>query len=47
MLENDALVGSLLDNGDEIISIPQNSSVLAGREDVAMPSDFLAATGDA
>lgn len=36
-----ALVGSLLDNGDEIISTPQNVSFLIGREGVAMPLDFL------
>lgn len=41
-----ALVGSLLDNGDEIISTPQDGSVLTGREGVAMPSDFLVAVGD-
>lgn len=36
-----ALVGSRLDNGDEIISTPQSSSVLVGREGVAMADDFL------
>ncbi len=39
--EGVALVGSLLDNGDEIISTPQDVSVLTGREGIAMPSDFL------
>lgn len=38
-----ALVGSLLDNGDEIISTPQSDHVLAGREGVPMPANFLVA----
>lgn len=38
-----ALVGSQLDNGDEIISTPQNMSLLDERRDVPMPVDFLVA----
>lgn len=38
-----ALVGSVLDNGDIIISTPQRSGVLVGREGVDMPVDFLIA----
>jgi len=38
-----ALVGSELDNGDMIISTPQSSGVLVGREGVDMPADFLIA----
>jgi hypothetical protein len=40
-----ALVGSVLDNGDEIISTPQNISILIGRAGVAMPEDFLRVSG--
>lgn len=40
-----ALVGSLLDNGDEIISTPQDSSVLPGRAGVPVAEDFLAQPG--
>lgn len=40
-----ALVGSLLDNGDEIISTPQDSSVLVVRVGEPMPEDFLAMPG--
>jgi hypothetical protein len=34
-------------HGDEIISPPQVGAALTGREVVAMPPDFLTATGDA
>lgn len=40
-----ALVNSLLDNGDEIISTPQNGCMLTGRDGVPMPEDFLAMPG--
>lgn len=40
-----ALVNSQLDNGDEIISTPQRSAVLAGRAGESMPADFLAIPG--
>lgn len=40
-----ALVGSLLDNGDEIISTPQSSGMLVRREGVPLNEDFLAAHG--
>jgi len=40
-----ALVDSLLDNGDEIISTPQKSAILVGRAGESMPSDFLAMPG--
>lgn len=40
-----ALVNSLLDNGDEIISTPQSSSILVGRVGEPMPEDFLAMPG--
>ncbi|MGC6061427.1 PAAR domain-containing protein [Enterobacter kobei] len=36
-----ALVGSLLDNGDEIISTPQEHALLCCRAGEAMPEDFL------
>lgn len=36
-----ALVGSLLSNGDEIISTPQHSVLLAIRVDYKLPDDFL------
>ncbi len=36
-----ALVGSLLDNGDVIISTPQSSGILVGHEGVPMADDFL------
>lgn len=38
-----AVVGSQLDNGDEIISTPSNITTFTEREGVAMPVDFLAA----
>lgn len=38
-----ALVGSLLDNGDEIISTPQSSSEMVGRDGVPVADDFLVA----
>ncbi|WP_405424492.1 hypothetical protein [Pantoea stewartii] len=37
-----ALVGSQLDNGDEIISTPQGHSWLVRREGVPMCQSFLA-----
>jgi hypothetical protein len=40
-----ALVGSILDNGDEIISTPQGSSIMIVREGMPMPGDFLATPG--
>lgn len=40
-----ALVNSLLDNGDEIISTPQSGCMLTGRDGVPMPEDFLAMPG--
>lgn len=40
-----ALVGSRLDNGDEIISTPQGSSLIVGREGVPVPDDFLTMPG--
>lgn len=36
-----ALVGSLLNNGDEIISTPQKYAVLCCRDGESMPEDFL------
>lgn len=36
-----ALVGSVLDNGDEIINTPQSSALLIEREGVPMADDFL------
>lgn len=36
-----ALVGSRLDNGDVIISTPQDACMLVAREGVALPPDFL------
>lgn len=41
-----ALVGSRLDNGDEIINTPQDTSLLAIRKDFAYDSDFLPDAGD-
>lgn len=38
-----ALVGSTLNNGDEIINTPQSSVVLIAREGVQMADDFLMA----
>lgn len=38
---NQALVGSRLDNGDEIINTPQDFGILVLREGQAWPSDFL------
>lgn len=40
-----ALVGSVLDNGDEIISTPQGHSYLVTREGIAAGADFLTVTG--
>jgi len=40
-----ALVNSLLDNGDEIISTPQKNAILVGRAGESMPSDFLVMPG--
>jgi hypothetical protein len=40
-----ALVGSVLDNGDEIISTPQSLGLLVDRAGVAMPEDFLRVSG--
>ncbi|EMH4164258.1 hypothetical protein RJ498_003568 [Pluralibacter gergoviae] len=40
-----ALVGSRLDNGDVIISTPQDACMLVGREGVAQPPDFLSHAG--
>ncbi|WP_299997109.1 hypothetical protein [uncultured Cedecea sp.] len=43
-----SLVSSLLDNGDVIISTPQDSFVLVGRTGSLMSLDFLSTkTGDA
>lgn len=36
-----ALVGSVLNNGDEIINTPQDSTVLVERKGVPLPEDFL------
>ncbi|HDR2789607.1 TPA: hypothetical protein QCJ61_003708 [Enterobacter asburiae] len=40
-----ALVGSLLDNGDEIISTPQGHTYLVTREGIVSGADFLTITG--
>ncbi|WP_373225793.1 PAAR domain-containing protein [Enterobacter cloacae complex sp. ESBL7] len=40
-----ALVGSRLNNGDEIISTPQSSEVLLHREGEQLPGDFLTEKG--
>lgn len=40
-----ALVGSMLDNGDEIISTPQSSVKLVFREGREFPEGFLAMSG--
>lgn len=40
-----ALVGSMLDNGDEIISTPQSSSRLVFREGATFPKGFLTMPG--
>ncbi|WP_312948520.1 PAAR domain-containing protein [Superficieibacter sp.] len=40
-----ALVGSMLDNGDEIISTPQSISKLAFREGDILPEGFLTMPG--
>ena len=40
-----ALVTSQLDNGDEIISTPQNVGILAFRAGESMPEDFLVMPG--
>lgn len=40
-----ALVGSVLDNGDEIISTPQGHTYLVTREGIAPGADFLTVTG--
>lgn len=36
-----ALVGSVLDNGDEIVSTPQSMAMLVSRDRVPMPDNFL------
>lgn len=41
-----ALVGSQLDNGDEIIGTPQDIYVLLSRNGVSMPQDFLSVSGE-
>ena len=41
-----ALVGSMLDNGDEIISTPQSTSRLVFREGDAFPEGFLIMPGN-
>lgn len=41
-----ALVGSVLDNGDEIISTPQGHSYLVTREGIDPGADFLTVTGE-
>lgn len=38
---NLALVGSLLDNGDEIVNTPQGCAVLVLRKGQTWPGDFL------
>lgn len=40
-----ALVGSMLDNGDEIISTPQSSNRLVFREGDTLPNGFLTMPG--
>lgn len=40
-----ALVNSLLDHGDEIISTPQRGCILSWRDGVPMPEDFLSLSG--
>lgn len=40
-----ALVGSVLDNGDEIVSTPQDRLVLLSRKGMAEAPDFLAIPG--
>ncbi|WP_224994762.1 PAAR domain-containing protein [Klebsiella pneumoniae] len=40
-----ALVGSMLDNGDEIISTPQSCSKLVFREGRELPEGFLTVSG--
>ncbi|ELQ3994698.1 PAAR domain-containing protein [Enterobacter bugandensis] len=40
-----ALVDSLLDNGDEIISTPQRHTYLVTREGITSGADFLTVTG--
>ncbi|WP_236307917.1 PAAR domain-containing protein [Enterobacter bugandensis] len=40
-----ALVGSVLDNGDEIISTPQGHTYLVTRNGIASGADFLTVTG--
>ena len=40
-----ALVGSVLDNGDEIISTPQGHTYLVTREGIVSGADFLTVTG--
>ncbi|WP_261308027.1 PAAR domain-containing protein [Enterobacter roggenkampii] len=40
-----ALVGSMLDNGDEIISTPQSRSRLVFREGNTLPEGFLTMPG--
>ncbi|TBL69352.1 hypothetical protein EYY96_04995 [Hafnia alvei] len=41
-----ALVGSMLDNGDEIISTPQSCNKFVFREGDAFPQGFLTMSGD-
>lgn len=43
--ESMALVGSMLDNGDEIISTPQGSQMFVFREGDALPDGFLTVPG--
>ncbi|WP_181012924.1 hypothetical protein [Citrobacter amalonaticus] len=40
-----ALVGSMLDNGDEVISTPQSGSMLTVREGIPLLDDFLVVPG--
>ncbi|EHN8830318.1 TPA: hypothetical protein ACJIWA_001786 [Enterobacter bugandensis] len=40
-----AVVGSILDNGDEIISTPQGSNIMIVREGAMLPDDFLVTPG--
>ncbi|VAO35237.1 Uncharacterised protein [Klebsiella pneumoniae] len=44
--ESMALVGSMLDNGDEIISTPQGCQMFVFREGDALPDGFLTVPGD-
>ncbi|EKS7428878.1 hypothetical protein [Enterobacter cancerogenus] len=40
-----ALVGSVIDNGDEIINTPQGHTYMVTREGIAPGADFLTVTG--